>query len=363
MMEQVVQLTLPATSNDVAGATVPVRCHFSLNVSNLSESVAFYRTLFDQPPAKHHDDYAKFDVVDPPVVFSLVPHLSTQGGSLSHLGLRVTDRNLLESFRTRLEAAGICTSSQDGTVCGYARQDKLWLRDPDGNFWEIYHIEEDVLPETVRQSVSGSAARIAPVEKPSSWEHYITTPLPDRIPADDRSLDEVLLTGTFNADADEQAFDTIVQEACRVLKPGGRLTTHGLMGNKALGGDLALPGMAALVRKVPNYSDVLDRLHSAGFVNAEITKFTDKAWFEIDGVSLREVKIQAYRRAESSDRPERTVLYRGPFARLRTDDGACFRRGERCNVTPEVWATLQQGTAADSFVFFEPGMAGACSAG
>lgn len=359
-MKESVALTEPSSTADRASAEV-VRFHFSLNVSNLAQSVAFYRQLFDQLPTKQYQDYAKFDVDSPPIVFSLVPHPPDHGRSLSHLGLRVPNLELLEGFRVRMEAAGICTSFQNGTVCGYARQDKLWLRDADGNFWEIYYIEEDVLPETVRQSVAGVEARVEPVEQPSVWQHYITSPVPERIPADDRSLDEVQLTGTFNANIDSLSLTRMIAEAHRVLKPGGLLTTHGLMGNHSLTGDLSLPGIAALVRQVPDYNEVIDRLRSADFVNLEITKLDAKPWFHVDNVALREVKIQGYRRPTDASSVERTVLYRGPFNRLRTDDGLIFRRGERQQVTAEVWNTLRQGHSADSFVFFEPGMTG-CSA-
>ena len=54
--------------------SAPVLFHLSLNVADLRRSIAFYRVLFGVEPAKCHDDYAKFDLADPPVVFSLVPH-------------------------------------------------------------------------------------------------------------------------------------------------------------------------------------------------------------------------------------------------------------------------------------------------
>jgi len=57
----------------------PVKFHLSLNVSDLSRSVAFYRALFGCEPAKRHDDYAKFELDEPPVVFSLVPRAAGSG--------------------------------------------------------------------------------------------------------------------------------------------------------------------------------------------------------------------------------------------------------------------------------------------
>ena len=62
--------------------TVPaVRFHLSLNVSDLGRSVGFYQTLFGRPPAKRRDDYAKFELDDPPLVLSLEPHPRGQGGA------------------------------------------------------------------------------------------------------------------------------------------------------------------------------------------------------------------------------------------------------------------------------------------
>src|SRR5262245_11835425 len=127
-----------------------VKFHLSLNVSDLGRAIEFYSVLFGVGPAKRHDDYAKFELEDPPVVFSLVPRRPSVGASLSHIGLRVPDASRIAEYRDRLSAAGICTQDQNGTVCGFAKQDKLWVKDPDGNFWEVYAIEEDVDPVTVR---------------------------------------------------------------------------------------------------------------------------------------------------------------------------------------------------------------------
>src|SRR5262249_56131500 len=99
-----------------------VRFHLSLNVTDLKRSVAFYRVLFGTEASKCHDDYAKFDLADPPVVFSLTPHPAVPGGSLSHLGLRVPDADALCAVRRRLEDAGLATQCQEDTVCAYAPQ-------------------------------------------------------------------------------------------------------------------------------------------------------------------------------------------------------------------------------------------------
>ena len=34
------------------------------------------------------------------------------------------------------------------TECCYARQDKIWVTDPDGTPWEVFTVLEDVEPDT-----------------------------------------------------------------------------------------------------------------------------------------------------------------------------------------------------------------------
>ena len=63
--------------SSVAESTV-TRFHLSLNVSDLDRSVQFFKTLFGTDPAKQRSDYAKFELLDPPLVLSLEPLLDDQ---------------------------------------------------------------------------------------------------------------------------------------------------------------------------------------------------------------------------------------------------------------------------------------------
>ena len=49
-----------------------MRPHLSLDVRNVPASVAFYQKVFDVPPQKQTQDYAKFDLTKPALNFSLV---------------------------------------------------------------------------------------------------------------------------------------------------------------------------------------------------------------------------------------------------------------------------------------------------
>jgi hypothetical protein len=293
-----------------------------------------------------------------------VPRAPGSGGSLSHLGLKVGSAEEVHQAQERLTAAGLCTQDQNGTVCGRApggsRQDKVWVKDPDGNFWEIYSVEEDVEPAVVRRSIEGPAARLKPVAGPVVWEHFITQPMTGPIPRADGCVDEVRLTGTFNSALDESGRSFVVVEAFRVLKPGGKVVTHGLMSDKALGNHPTLPGLAAMVSRVPARSEVVAALTAAGFVHLFAVKLPEKPWFVHEGVGLREVKFVACKPV-AEDGEERQVLYKGPFAEAMADGGLTFPRGARVKVPAAVWHELRLGPSAEHFLFFEPGAAGVCS--
>jgi catechol 2,3-dioxygenase-like lactoylglutathione lyase family enzyme len=343
-----------------------VRFHLSLNVADLKRSVAFYRVLFGVEAAKCHDDYAKFDLADPPVVFSLAPHPAAPGGSLSHLGLRVADAAALSAVRRRLEGAGLATQCQDGTVCGYARQNKVWVEDPDRNFWEVYTVEEELDPAALRRGLEGAAARPAPPpagDGPVVWEHYVPAPPPERVPHADGSVDEVRLTGTFNADLDDARCAGLVREAFRVLRPGGKVVAHGLMGDRPFpAARPSLPGLAAMVARVPVHTEPLAALRAAGFVGLQFIKFTEAPWFVQDGVAMREVKLAGHKPGPSAAGETREVIYKGPFREAADEAGRVYRRGERVAVPAATWDQLRQGAAAEQFLFLRP-EDGSCGCG
>ena len=71
-------------------------------------------------------------------------------GALSHLGLQVDTTDDVVAIRRRVEALGLAPRDEMGVNCCYARQDKFWLADPDGNEWEVFTVLEHLTPEQVR---------------------------------------------------------------------------------------------------------------------------------------------------------------------------------------------------------------------
>jgi catechol 2,3-dioxygenase-like lactoylglutathione lyase family enzyme len=356
-------------STPPAGET---KFHFALNVSNLQRSIDFYRVLFGVPPAKQYGDYAKFELSQPPLVFSLMPNPPGSGGSLSHFGLPVANSEDVQAAADRLAAAGLQISCQQGTVCGYARQDKVWVADPDRNFWEIYVVHEDVDPETVRVSFDGIAPPIDSAPPPQHieqsaivWEHRILMPLPTRISYDDATVEEVRLVGTFNDDFSDSQRAQLLAEAKRVLRPAGTLSVHGLVASQPLSELPTLPGVAGLVRRVPFEPEPLREISRAGFESVRVTKLPEAAAFRHGAVEMREIKLEA--RKPEAEAPlssqDRVVLYKGPFANVIDEDGLTFCRGKRTPVTQRTWDKLAAGAAAPQFVFFGGPCAEECGCG
>ncbi|MBI3129905.1 MAG: VOC family protein [Acidobacteria bacterium] len=116
--------------------------HISLNVSNLEASVAFYARFFHTLPLKRRPGYAKFDLHEPALNLALVEAPPT-GVNVNHFGVQVASSKEVETARQRLEQIGLLDLVETGTTCCFAKQDKVWAVDPDGNRWEIFTVLED----------------------------------------------------------------------------------------------------------------------------------------------------------------------------------------------------------------------------
>lgn len=120
------------------------KTHISLNVANVGRSVTFYEAFFGVPVHKRRPGYANFDVARPPLKLALNEAVPSEAGTsrLSHLGVQVGTRDEVEEARARL--ASVVTFDEGDTVCCYARQDKVWVTDPDGNSWEVYVLLDEM---------------------------------------------------------------------------------------------------------------------------------------------------------------------------------------------------------------------------
>jgi catechol 2,3-dioxygenase-like lactoylglutathione lyase family enzyme len=124
-----------------------LKAHIAIHVKDVRKSIEFYRKLFGIAPSKVRAGYAKFDVSDPPLNFTLNEAAASEQGGLSHLGIQVASTADVLAMRKRWREQGLSTRHEMKTECCYALQDKTWVRDPDGNEWEAFAVLEDNLPE------------------------------------------------------------------------------------------------------------------------------------------------------------------------------------------------------------------------
>lgn len=142
--------TMNEIHSTTPGTIAPVtKVHLSLHVADLQRSIAFYSAFFGLAPHKVRPGYANFDVANPPLKLALTEKSSAPvPGALDHLGLLVPRTADVHVAKARLEAAGLATVEEMETTCCYAKQDKIWVRDPDNNAWEVYALTDDMLEDS-----------------------------------------------------------------------------------------------------------------------------------------------------------------------------------------------------------------------
>jgi catechol 2,3-dioxygenase-like lactoylglutathione lyase family enzyme len=130
------------------GQVKALKAHLALNVHDVERSIEFYRQMLGIEPSKVRPGYAKFDVQNPPLNLTLNEVAFTGKGALSHLGIQVASTDDVLTVRQKWANSGLVTRDEMQTNCCYATQDKTWVRDPDGNEWEVFVVLEDNLLET-----------------------------------------------------------------------------------------------------------------------------------------------------------------------------------------------------------------------
>ena len=136
--------------------------HLSIDVRHVPESVAFYTKVFNVEPQKQTSDYAKFDLAQPALNFSLV---STTGriSTVNHLGIEVASVEEVAAWKAHLQEHGIIDRVEQNIACCFARQDKVWFVDPDGNAWEVFTVHEQ-LPVEGSLAYTGCCAPSRPTQ-------------------------------------------------------------------------------------------------------------------------------------------------------------------------------------------------------
>lgn len=133
-----------------------LKAHLAIYVKDVDKSIGFYKKMFGIEPSKVRTGYAKFDVVNPPLNFTLNQAAFSGKGALSHLGIQVAATDDVLAMKARWEDQGLIPREEMQTICCYALQDKAWVRDPDGNEWEVFAVLEDNLGTEPKKSADAT---------------------------------------------------------------------------------------------------------------------------------------------------------------------------------------------------------------
>lgn len=122
-----------------------LRPHLAINVTDVGASMPFYNALLGVEPVKVKADYVKYSVSNPALNLTLnAKPRDEQLGAFNHAGIEVESTDDVLAARLRLTQAGLATFDELDTSCCYAKQDKIWVHDPDGTPWEIFTVHGDI---------------------------------------------------------------------------------------------------------------------------------------------------------------------------------------------------------------------------
>ncbi|MEQ1665674.1 MAG: ArsI/CadI family heavy metal resistance metalloenzyme [Bdellovibrionales bacterium] len=124
-----------------------LKAHLAINVTDVGNSIDFYKRMLGIEPSKVRTGYAKFDVANPPLNLTLNQVPFEGKGALSHLGIQVATTEDVIALREQWKDRGLAPREEMQTTCCYALQDKAWVNDPDGNEWEVFVVLQDNLAE------------------------------------------------------------------------------------------------------------------------------------------------------------------------------------------------------------------------
>lgn len=347
--------------------------HISLHVKNLNESVSFYARLFGAMPTKHYPDYAKFELVNPPLVLSLEPAPEGVAPSMNHLGVRLGSMQELEVQGREIAERGLDAQFIPSVDCCYSRQTKACVTDPNGFLFEYYLVTDETqsssvgVPQAARSSESPSRQPSASAENTTSWDHLLGSDFPSHIPSADSSLNTVSLRGTFNALSMKESWKEILGEAMRALSPGGKVILHQLIADRQMTKPLPkLPGPAARVDYTPTLDQIILAVEAAGFVDLQIERLSHAGVFSFDGTEMRELLLEARKPALQVGKQSslKGVIYKGPYFEVQTG-GVNFRRGKLQWVGATTLSAVLGSSSNDSFAVLDfaenPSEKGSCA--
>lgn len=111
-----------------------MKLQLALNVRNIGEAISYYSKLFNTPPYKQNEYFAKFEIQNPPLKLVLIedPYANDR---INHLGIELNNDEDLSAIGDRLSYLGISETDEEFR---YTNQSKVSSKEPQGIHWEWY---------------------------------------------------------------------------------------------------------------------------------------------------------------------------------------------------------------------------------
>jgi catechol 2,3-dioxygenase-like lactoylglutathione lyase family enzyme len=143
------------------------RIQLALRVADLDASIEFYSKLFGAEPTKRRPGYANFAIAVPPLKLVLLEGEPGEDTVMDHLGVEVESTGEVAAATQRLADAGLATEVEKDMACCYAVQDKVWVRGPGSEPWEVYVVKADAAT-LAREADSTCCMPTSPEERPAA---------------------------------------------------------------------------------------------------------------------------------------------------------------------------------------------------
>ena len=168
------------------------------------------------------------------------------------------------------------------------------------------------------------------------------------------SVDVVVSNCVLNL-VDSTEKQTLFTEIFRVLKDGGRAVISDIVADQVVPEHLQQDATlwSGCISGALRDEDFVRAFEEAGFHGVEVVVMQAEPWQVVEGIEFRSATVIAYKghvQSEPDAACDDQVMYRGPFASIRDDEGDEYRRGEMAAVYPGTFAMLSREPYASHFI-------------
>ena len=170
------------------------------------------------------------------------------------------------------------------------------------------------------------------------------------------SVDLVISNCVLNL-VDDEHKKQMVSEIYRVVKPGGRIAISDIVSDEKVPAHLKENAelWSGCISGAFEELEIINEFSDAGFQSIKLDKWSAQPWKIVENIEFRSVTVIATKGDgnECIDKGH-AVIYKGPYSRIKDDDGHEYFRGERMAVCERTFNYLTLGPLRDDFIGIEP---------